>query len=329
MNAKLKSPKLNTRLLKSVSRSFYLSIRLMPAKLRPAIGVAYMLARTSDTIADTESAPASVRLRRLAEFERIIKGGATPQAITNIQRDIRPEHPGERNLIDTMPQVLDSFQALDGWDWKEIAELMTNIIRGQSMDLETFQQPGLVAALPDANALEDYIYLVAGCVGEWWTRLCLSRLPRYSKIDDGELTELGSNFGKGLQLVNILRDLPADLASGRCYLPESELRNIGTSPEALAGSPMEAQPVFDIWEQHARELLDSGRHYILSISSRRTRMACYIPWRLGIETLDLLEQNPPLSTGTKAKVSRASVRSALFEAFGVAFSDRRLMGSFA
>jgi farnesyl-diphosphate farnesyltransferase len=325
MNAKLNSPKLNTRLLKAVSRSFYLSIRLMPAKLRPAIGVAYMLARTSDTIADTESAPPQVRLRRLAEFERIIKGGATPQAITHIQRDIRPDHPGEKTLIDTMPQVLESFQSLDGWDWKEIADLMSNIIRGQSMDLEVFQRPGLITALPDANMLEDYIYLVAGCVGEWWTRMCLNRLPRYSKIDAGELTELGNHFGKGLQLVNVLRDIPADLAAGRCYLPESELKNIGTTAEALASSPTDAQPVFDVWEQRARELLDSGRHYILSIRSRRTRMACYIPWRLGNETLDLLKQNPPLSTGTKTKVSRSSVRSALFAALGVAFSDRRLM----
>ena len=325
MNAKLNSPKLNTRLLKAVSRSFYLSIRIMPAKLRPAIGVAYMLARTSETIADTESAPPQVRLRRLAEFERIIKGGATPQAITNIQRDIRPDHPGERTLIDTMPQVLESFQSLDGWEWKEIADLMTSIIRGQSMDLETFQQSGLITALPDANMLEDYIYLVAGCVGEWWTRLCLNRIPQYSKIDDGELTELGNNFGKGLQLVNILRDIPADLAAGRCYLPDSELRNVGTSAEALASSPAEAEPVFDVWLHRARELLDSGRQYILSIRSRRTRMACYIPWRLGVETLDLLEQNPPLSSGKKAKVSRGSVRSALFAAFSVAFSDRRLM----
>ncbi len=327
MNAKPNTPELNKRLLKTVSRSFYLSIRLMPAKLRPPIGVAYLLARTSDTIADTESASVAVRLRRLAEFERVIKSGPTPQAIASIQRDIRPEHPGERRLIETIPQVLESFQSLDGWDWKEIADLMTNIIRGQSMDLESFNHSALINALPDASVLEDYIYLVAGCVGEWWTRLCINRLPGYSKIGDSELTELGNNFGKGLQLVNILRDIPADLLTGRCYLPESELKNIGTSAEALAGSPMEAQPVFDIWEQRARELLDCGRQYILSIRNRRTRMACYLPWRLGVETLDLLKNNPPLSTGEKIKVSRGAVYSALLQSIGVAFSDRRLMGS--
>jgi farnesyl-diphosphate farnesyltransferase len=216
MNAKPNTPALNKPLLKAVSRSFYLSIRLMPAKLRAPIGVAYLLARTSDTIADTESASASVRLRRLAEFERVIKGGATPQAIASIQRDIRPEHPGERKLIETIPQVLETFQALDGWDWKEISDLMTNIIRGQSMDLETFNQSALITALPDSSVLEDYIYLVAGCVGEWWTRLCINRLPKYSKIGDAELAELGNNFGKGLQLVNILRDILPDLIAATC-----------------------------------------------------------------------------------------------------------------
>ena len=44
-------------LLKSVSRSFYLTIRILPARLQAPIGLAYLLARASDTIADTADAP--------------------------------------------------------------------------------------------------------------------------------------------------------------------------------------------------------------------------------------------------------------------------------
>lgn len=321
-----KKAKVDLRLLKSVSRSFYLSIRLMPAAMRPAIGVAYLLARASDTIADTESSPAPTRLRRLSDFEKLIKGESSPHGMTSIQRDIVPAHPGEKRLIATLPAVLAAFQNLSAWEWKEIADLMTNIIHGQSLDLETFQEPDTINAIADPSTLEDYIYLVAGCVGEWWTRLCFHHLPKdkYSKMPAEDLALLGSNFGKGLQLVNILRDMPKDLDAGRCYLPASELRAIGSSVALLREAPTEAQPVFELWEQRARELLDQGRLYIMSIRSKRTRMACYLPWRLGVDTLNLFATRPPLGTGEKVKVTRSDVRRALFESVKVAFSNKLL-----
>src|SRR6266498_65419 len=44
---------LTSAILKSVSRSFYLSLAVLPSAVRPAIGLAYLLARAADTIADT------------------------------------------------------------------------------------------------------------------------------------------------------------------------------------------------------------------------------------------------------------------------------------
>src|SRR4051794_26495291 len=63
-----------TDLLKAVSRSFYLTIRVLPASVRPQIGLAYLLARTTDTIADTELVAVSVRLEALAELRKTILG---------------------------------------------------------------------------------------------------------------------------------------------------------------------------------------------------------------------------------------------------------------
>ena len=48
-----------TTLLKSVSRAFYLSLRVLPADLREPIGLAYLLARAADAIADTPLIPLS------------------------------------------------------------------------------------------------------------------------------------------------------------------------------------------------------------------------------------------------------------------------------
>ena len=43
--------------LRSVSRSFYLSLAILPRSLREPIGLAYLLARAADTVADTRALP--------------------------------------------------------------------------------------------------------------------------------------------------------------------------------------------------------------------------------------------------------------------------------
>src|SRR5437870_9557264 len=53
-------------LLKQVSRSFYLTLRVLPGAVRPQMGLAYLLARTTDTIADTDVVPVEQRLAALA-----------------------------------------------------------------------------------------------------------------------------------------------------------------------------------------------------------------------------------------------------------------------
>lgn len=318
------SARLNGRLLESVSRTFYLSVRLLPRRVRDSVGLAYLMARASDTIADTATASAHTRLRRLGEFEGLIAGHPGTQVIASIQRDIQPTHKGERALIAALPEVFEAFSALEMWDWKETSELLASIIRGQSKDIEVFNDPTRVVALPDADALEDYVYLVAGCVGEWWTRTCLHKLRDYSRITEDELTTLACGFGKALQLVNILRDLPADLAAGRCYLPADELAALNVDPSELQTTPSLAQPVFDTWMARARELIEQGRLYIAAIRTRRVRMACYIPWTLARQTLDLMVKTPPLSTARRVKVGRLAVYGALFRSFRVAFGNKLL-----
>src|SRR5882757_2811388 len=85
-------------LLASVSRSFYLSIRLLPRKLRAPIGLAYLLARASDTIADSTEAPVATRLQHLTAFARMIRSGR-PDGLDELQREIHTAHPGETMLL--------------------------------------------------------------------------------------------------------------------------------------------------------------------------------------------------------------------------------------
>src|SRR5438445_13558859 len=103
------------------------------------------------------------------------------------------------------------------------------------MDLEYFAgaTAAQIVALQTEQELDDYTYRVAGCVGEFWTRICRAHLFPTASLDESLLLANGVRFGKGLQLVNILRDLPVDLRQGRCYLPEVQLRRSGLTPGAL------------------------------------------------------------------------------------------------
>jgi farnesyl-diphosphate farnesyltransferase len=313
-------------LLASVSRSFYLSIRVLPRKLRAPIGLAYLLARASDTIADSAEVPVELRLQHLAAFARMVRSGK-PDGLAELQHDIHTAHQGETVLLCNLDRCLQWLGQLDNKDRGEIVNVLEKIIHGQTLDLERFGSGGLVVALQTAEELDEYTYLVAGCVGEFWTRLCLNHLPNCATLGLAELRRLGAEYGKGLQLVNILRDFPEDLRNGRCYLPETELRAVGTSPTPLMDAPEKAQPVYEHWRERAAGQLAHGYTYITALRSARLRAACFLPWYLGLRTLRLLNLPEALERTEKIKVPRTTVRFAMVQAVAAAFSERALTWS--
>lgn len=297
--------------LAAVSRSFYLTIRLLPPVLREPVGLAYLLARASDTVADSAGSPAQERLAALAAMNTALRDGGPAPDLSRFIPGV-PD-PSEKELLARLGEIWQRLDAASPGDREEIVRVLGEILRGQSLDLRRFGGcgPERVAALATPEELEDYTYSVAGCVGEFWTRLCLRHLPRYARggIPPEALTRLGVSFGKGLQLVNILRDTPADLAQGRCYLPVTDLA--GHPPESLRDTPALARPTCDRWLARAQAHLDDGLRYIESIRPWRLRLACFLPWALGVETLGLMAQTRPLETARRIKVPRAEVRRLL------------------
>jgi farnesyl-diphosphate farnesyltransferase len=63
-----------TTLLRDVSRSFYLSLWLLPSAVRRPIALGYLLARATDTVADTTLLPVSRRLAALGTLRGRIQG---------------------------------------------------------------------------------------------------------------------------------------------------------------------------------------------------------------------------------------------------------------
>jgi farnesyl-diphosphate farnesyltransferase len=308
-------------LLASVSRSFYLSIKVLPKTLREPLGLAYLLARATDTIADTAAAPSEKRRTHLRALAQMIRTGSDREKIALLQKEILPDDKAERELLTKIEPCLAWLAAQSADDRADIVNVLEKIICGQELDILRFANPNTAVALQSAGELDEYTYLVAGCVGEFWTRLYFRHLPGASKLDGEAMCELGVNFGKGLQLVNILRDLPADLRAGRCYLPASELKAAGANPSRVRESAELVRPVFDAWLKKAAAHLDGAFHYIESLRNRRVRLACILPWFIGVRTLALLMQKYPLTTDERVKVSRREVRTLLLFAPLAAMSN--------
>jgi farnesyl-diphosphate farnesyltransferase len=297
-------------LLRSVSRSFYLTIALLSPDLRAPIGTAYLLARASDTIADTASVAASQRIKHLESFRAAVMGGDRAP-LSEIRRDIVPCDRSELRLMERIGECLQVLERQPAQDREQIRTVVGTITSGQMFDIKRFGGADTVCSLETAEELYNYTWMVAGCVGKFWTHVCLNHNPGYSRIPIERLVQLGVNFGKGLQLVNILRDAPVDLRAGRCYLPAVQLKAAGTTPAELVEHPEKARPIADRWRRIAVRHLGDAACYIMAIRPMRLRFACFLPWYLGLRTLALLEETPSLETKMKVKVGRNEVRAAL------------------
>ena len=301
------------KLLKEVSRSFYLTLRVLPAKIRSPIGLAYLLARTTDTIADTELVALEQRLEALRQLRARIQGqGETPLDFGDLAR--RQASRAEGVLLEKCEASLALLRRLPPADGQLVREVLGTITSGQELDLRRFAgaSAGSLVALRNDEELDDYTYRVAGCVGEFWTKMCRAHLFPRAPVDDSFLLANGVRFGKGLQLVNILRDLAADLRQGRCYLPADLLAEAGLKPEDLLQPATEPRlrPLYHGYLDRAEAHLLAGWAYTNALPRGcvRVRLGCSWPILIGWETLGLLRAGNPLDPQKRIKVSRREVR---------------------
>src|SRR3954453_5667829 len=189
---------LRGELLRSVSRSFYLSLRVLPEPLRDPLSLAYLLARATDTIADTPEPPVEVRKRGLVDLAGAIQGETETASAMRLAESFGPlqRDGAERNLIRQLPALLEWLQQLLPDDQTAVRTVLEKINRGQALDLERFGGAREARALGNAAELDEYTYLVAGCVGEFWTRICFSHLKNFSGRPEKEMSELGARYGE-------------------------------------------------------------------------------------------------------------------------------------
>ncbi len=303
-------------LLKATSRSFYLTLRVLPARVRPQIGLAYLLARTADTIADTEIVPLAQRLDALQKLRQRLLGQSTvPLNFGELAR--QQALPAERLLLEKAEASLALLQKLSPADLQRVRSVLEVVSGGQQLDLERFAGASAqnIIALKTAIELDDYTYRVAGCVGEFWTQVCRAHLFPRAELEDAQLFGDSIRFGKGLQLVNILRDLPADLRQGRCYLPSLELDQAGLMPSVLL-SPVNKsrfRPFYHRYLDLAESHLQAGWEYTHSLprGQMRVRLACAWPILIGVKTIGRLRAANVLELRQGVKISRGEIRGIL------------------
>ncbi|AYZ01915.1 squalene/phytoene synthase family protein [Burkholderia multivorans] len=303
-------------LLKNVSRSFYLTLRVLPDGMREPVGLAYLLARAADTIADTALVVPERRAALLNalrdEIERLGDGVALSAALDDVTRMQTDSH--EHVLLGSMQPMLALLRAQRDADRTSIRKVVATLTSGMEFDLRTFpdEQSGQLAVLPTRDVLDRYTYLVAGCVGEFWTDMTAMHTRAARGWDVPAMRERGIRFGKALQMTNILRDCAKDLRIGRCYLPEDVLAAHGLRAADLLAPdayPRARGVLFDLLRVALEQYRDACA-YTVAIPRRfvRLRLACLWPILIGLETLELLAGNDGwLDPAKPAKVPRKRI----------------------
>lgn len=302
-------------LLKPVSRSLYLSLRALPEPVREGMAVGYLLCRAADTIADTRLFSPEQRLRLLAAFRALCDAPADAATLGAIQRAARPGASGpERALIESLPECWAAYAALSGAERALVRDVVHGVCEGMRLDLETFpsENSGAVGAFKDARQLEAYCRFIGGKPGEFWTRLCLLKLPALSRADGPALIARGVRLGEGLQITNILRDVAADARLGRCYLPAPELAAAGLKPKDLLspGSLDRLKPVLRPWIGWGLERLESGADYVRGLPAWHLRLRAGAAWPLllAVRTLGRINRSRSLlDPKERERVSRSEV----------------------
>ncbi len=300
------------KLLKHTSRSLYLSARILPKTVRPAFGVAYLLCRYADTIADTSILPADRRLHWITRFPTLIE--KQPQEeIDALVQEIRggSDNPYEKILIENLPACLDAFNKLPDEQKPFVKDVATAVCDGMEIDLSFFPS-GNAAPKPfeKATDLTHYCRLMGGCPGKFWSQLIAS--SSRVQIDEKTFLTLGTHIGDAEQIVNILRDLPKDLRIGRCYFPSDDLRPTGLRPSDLLvpqNSPR-FEPVKQKWLNWGIKNLQDAYPFLRAIPKTNLWQRAAVAWPVlwAADTLVKISQTPDLLNPDKrVKISRATI----------------------
>lgn len=305
-------------LLKNTSRSLYLSVQALPKKIRSPFGIAYLLCRYADTIADTELLPARRRLDWIERFPKLVQTQnleEEEQLISEISG--QTENPYETALIKHLPACLEIYNQIDEVQKSFILEVVHAVCEGMKIDLSYFPHENFTTpkAFASEKELQHYCRLMGGKPGRFWSQLIYHSVP--IELEEEKFYQLGEHVGDALQIVNILRDLPKDLQLGRCYFPQSDLEKAHLFPAdlLLAQNSARFEPVKQKWLAWGKQNLENAKTYFAFLPKTQLRIRAAVAWPMlwTADTFLKLAQEPELLNPQKrVKIPRSTIYRTMF-----------------
>jgi farnesyl-diphosphate farnesyltransferase len=298
-------------ILPGVSRTFALTIPLLPRTLEHPVMVAYLLCRVADTIEDSTSLEVERKRALLGHFRRCLEQGG-PDAAPLRETFAEPANEEER-LGREADTVLRAFRALPQAQRDAIRPWVQEMCDGMA-DFVSAYPPGegRLRALVSLEELDRYCYYVAGTVGRLLTALFGLHDAGMDPSRQRRLEELAASFGLGLQLTNIIKDAAEDRGRGVSYVPRELWEKRGMDPDDLrrADRAGEAHAVLRALIARARAHLADALDYCTTLRRRqyRIRLFCLTSLYFAVKTLRLADRDPRLlSPEHKVKITRGAV----------------------
>ncbi|RUS55793.1 phytoene synthase [Kurthia sp. 3B1D] len=255
--------------LKATSRTFFIPITFLEKDMKTTVATAYLCMRAIDEIEDHEDITVEEKARMLTKTAELLStqpfDNAAYLAEIDAYKSILPEVTLRLN------------------DW---ITLCPDAIR-QRVAASTSEMAGGMAkwalkgwVCHTKEDLDDYTYYVAGLVG-----VMLSDIWKtFANIDTDR--DLAIGYGRGLQVVNILRNQDEDAERGVSFVPDGWTRD-----ELFA---------------YANNNLEKAEAYNKQITKRSILMFCKIPLALAHKTLKTMHSG-------NEKLTRAEVEATVAE----------------
>ncbi len=318
------------QILPGVSRTFALTIPVLPKRLAEVVANAYLLCRLADTIEDDVGLNNEQKSAFHRRFVAIVKGeeAAEPFAAELLPLLSSRALADERDLVAstaTVIRVTASFSRAE-------RDALTRCVSVMCAEMPEFQRRKSLSGLKDMDEMAHYCYVVAGVVGEMLTDLFCVHCPELQSRRD-EMMRLAVSFGQGLQMTNILKDIWDDRQAHTCWLPRSVFANGEFRLEKLDEfHDTEAfraglQELVGIAHQNLRAALA----YTSCIPIREVGIRKFCVWAIGMAVLTLrkIHAHPDFTSGQQVKISRRSVKATVLTTNLTLGSDRALRLLFA
>ena len=275
-------------ILGSVSRTFALTIPLLPPSIEKVVGNTYLLCRIVDTIEDAADLSAQTKQALSALFlDAVLEK-------TPVENFVQPcldalknySNQDELDLIAHTPTVLRILHTCSSNDQQAVSRCVSIMSEGMSY----FHGKQNQAGLRDLAEFEQYCYVVAGVVGELLTTVFSNHSHAFKEKMVGH-EHLAIAFGQALQMTNILKDSPEDKARGVSWKPSN------VSLEDLL--------------KIAYQKLQDSLNYILLIPKQEQGMRrfCFLALGLAVMTLSKIANRKEFNHKDEAKLSRSTVMS--------------------